>query len=69
MAQSGGIGTQAIQIDGNANSVPGADHFATMGTPLNAGATLDWVAGLTGNTGTNCLVDSIAECNEANVTG
>jgi hypothetical protein len=68
MAQSGGIGTQAIQIDGNANSVPGADHFANLGTPLNAGATLDWVAGLTGNTGTNCLVDSVAECNEANVT-
>jgi hypothetical protein len=42
MAQSGNIGNQAIQIDGNASSVPGADHYANLGTPLNGGAQLDW---------------------------
>lgn len=67
---AGNIHPSAIQIDGPAASPPGADLFANVGAPLNAGATVDWVADSTGNTGTGCLgSDAIATCVEANVTG
>ena len=64
MAQGGSIGAHSIQIDGNAN-LYAAD---TTGGVLNTGADLDWVATTTGFTGTGCLQNSVASCNEPNVT-
>ncbi|HTJ80318.1 MAG TPA: hypothetical protein VL400_01310 [Polyangiaceae bacterium] len=63
----GNIEPGAIQIDG---PTAGADLFANVGTPLNAGAALDWVADSNANSGTNCLgSDGIAKCIETGVTG
>ncbi|HEY1087386.1 MAG TPA: hypothetical protein VGE37_06820, partial [Archangium sp.] len=57
----------SIQIDGQA---AGADLFRDAGTPLNAGATADWVVDALPNAGTSCLgADGIATCVEPNVTG
>jgi hypothetical protein len=67
---TGNISPASIQIDGPANGVPGADLFANVGAPLNAGATADWVADLSPNAGTGCLQpDGVATCIEANITG
>lgn len=60
----------AIQIDGPAASAPGADLFRDAGTPLNAGATADWVVDALANSGSNCLGrDGIATCVQPGVTG
>ncbi len=66
-AVAGNIEPDAIQIDG---ATVGADVLSNVGTPLNAGATKDWVADATGNTGTGCLgSDGVATCVEPDVTG
>jgi len=64
----------AIQIDGPANTnMPGADLFANVGTPVNVGATLDWVAdssATTAETLLRCIDDTSgpANCAEPGVT-
>lgn len=66
----GNIHPGAIQIDGPSSSPPGADLFPDAGTPLNAGATLDWVLDAAANSGTGCLgSDAIATCIEPGITG
>lgn len=69
-AIGGNIHPLAIQIDGPDAGPPGADLFADAGTPLNAGATRDWVEDSAPNAGTSCLgSDGIATCIQPNVTG
>lgn len=69
-AIAGNIHPAAIQIDGPASSPPGADLYPAVGTPLNAGATRDWVQDTLPNGGSGCLgSDAIATCIEAGVTG
>ncbi len=64
---SGNINPEAIQIDGPS---AGADLYANVGTPLNSGATADWVADSDPNLGTGCLrSDGIATCIEPGITG
>jgi len=64
----------AIQIDGPANtSTPGADLFPNVGTPVNVGATLDWVAdssATTADTLSRCIDDTSgpADCAEPGMT-
>lgn len=67
---AGNIHPGAIQIDGPASSPPGSDLFPDAGTPLNAGATRDWVLDTLANSGSSCLgSDGIATCIQAGVTG
>jgi hypothetical protein len=69
-ALTANVNPEAIQIDGPASGSPGADLFPNVGTPLNAGATADWVADSAANTGTGCLrPDGIATCVQPGVTG
>lgn len=64
---AGNINPLSIQIDG---PTAGADLFQNVGTPLNAGATVDWVADSAANGGTGCLgPDAIASCIEPGITG
>lgn len=64
---TGNIHPGAIQIDGPS---AGADLFPGTGTPLNVGATLDWVADSLANSGTGCLdEEGNATCIEPGVTG
>jgi len=65
-AVSGNINPSAIEIEkaGKANLVAGT----TAADVYNAGASVDWIKDSTGNTGTGCLVNSIASCNQAGVT-
>jgi hypothetical protein len=69
-AVTGNLNPDAIQIDGPASGGPGADLYANVGTPLNAGATADWVKDQDPNAGTGCLdASGIASCIEPGVTG
>ncbi len=63
-AVTGNIAPDSIQIDTT------SDLFDDVGVPLNAGATLDWVADELDNAGTDCLGDdSVAACIEEGITG
>lgn len=67
---TGNVHPAAIQIDGPALGPPGADLYANVGTPLNAGATADWVVDDAAHSGTGCLgADAIATCVEPGITG
>lgn len=64
---TGNIQPQAIQIDG---PTLGADLYSTAGTPLNVGASADWVKDEAANAGASCLqADAIAACVQPGVTG
>jgi hypothetical protein len=67
-AVSGNIAPSAVEIEkaGKANLTAGT----AAANVFNAGATRDWIADATGNTGTACLsaVTGVASCNQANVT-
>jgi hypothetical protein len=71
LAINGSIGSLAIEIDQNANLHPASNFpsgYGGNGAILNPGATVDWVQDNLNNVGTNCLSNSVASCNEANVT-
>lgn len=64
---TGNIHPDEIEIDGPS---AGADLYPDVGTPINTGAMLDWVADADANSGTGCLgSDAIATCIEPGVTG
>jgi len=69
LAVTGNIQPSAIEIDGPRTGPPGADHFANLGMPLNAGAQADWVKDSLANPDTASVVNSIATGITPGVTG
>jgi hypothetical protein len=65
-AVTGNIAPGAIEIEtaGKANLVAGTANANVF----NPAADLDWILDSTGNTGTGCLVNAIASCDQAGVT-
>lgn len=59
--QEGNITPESIEIDASANLVDNNNGGLNNGT-------VDWILDDEDNTGTDCLVGGIAECNEADVT-
>lgn len=65
-AVSGNINPNAVQIE-KAGKADLVDTTASANV-YNTGATKDWIADNLDNTGTSCLSNSIASCNQAGVT-